>query len=66
MHGGIGYYLFRHMGHGARELEKPYYERIGLHYLLPGLGGVSLGFSINAHATKADFTELQLSVPVRL
>lgn len=60
----FGWYLHRQMGVSAREAEKRYYERIGLFYALPGLGGTAIGLSVNAHATKADFTELVVSVPV--
>ncbi len=64
---GIGYYLYRHMGAWAIQYEeKSYYERVGLFYSLPWLANASIGFSVNAHATKADFTELQLSFPIRL
>lgn len=64
---GIGYYLYRHMGAWAIQYEeKSYYERVGLFYSLPWLANASIGFSVNAHATKADFTELQLSFPIHL
>lgn len=63
---GIGYYLFRRMGHSAKEVEKPYYERIGVHYAFPKLNGLSIGFNVNAHLTKADFTEIQISYPIKL
>lgn len=63
---GIGVYLYRRMGELVKPLEQPYYERIGVHYAFPRLGGFSVGFSVNAHRTKADFTELQLSMPFRL
>lgn len=63
---GIGYYLFRQMGHSAKEIEKPYYERVGLHYSFPSLNGLSIGFNVNAHLTKADFTEIQLSYLIKL
>jgi hypothetical protein len=53
------------MGCVARELEQPYYERIGVHYAFPRLCGLSVGLNVNAHRTKADFTELQLTVPIR-
>lgn len=63
----LGYYLYRHMGYSANHgLEYPYHEQVGVFYSLPKLKGLTLGFSVNAHATKADFTELQLSIPVRL
>lgn len=61
---GIGYYLFREMGYDAKTAEKRYYERIGLHYSFPSLGGLSLGFNVNAHKTRADYTELQLTMPI--
>ena len=63
----LGYYLYRHMGYSANHgLEYPYHEQVGVFYSFPKLKGLTLGFSVNAHATKADFTELQLSLPVRL
>lgn len=63
---GLGYYLFRHMGHSAKEIEKPYYERVGLHYSFPSLNNLAVGFNVNAHLTKADFTEIQISYPIKL
>lgn len=63
---GIGYYLYRHMGTEAGQVEKPYYERVGLFYTFSKKTGLSAGFSINAHKTRADFTELQISYPFRL
>ena len=62
----VGYYLYREMGFHARIIEKPYYERIGLRYAFPRLGGLAVGASVKAHLTKADFTELSLSMPIRL
>ena len=63
----LGYYLYRHMGYSANHgLEYPYHEQVGIFYSFPKLKGLTLGFSVNAHATKADFTELQISMPVRL
>ena len=62
----VGYYLYRHMGTSAKEIEKPYYERIGLRYTLPVLNGLYVGASLNAHLTKADFTELVVGLPLRL
>ncbi len=63
---GVGYYLYRHAGHSAREVEKPYYECIGLFYSFPRLHDIAIGFNVNAHATKADFTELRVDIPFRL
>lgn len=72
----LGAYLYRHMGWRAKYNEKRYYERIGVRYRPFGdkaehqagwrsvLAGMSLGFNVNAHATKADYTELVLSVPL--
>lgn len=62
----IGYYLYRHMGVRADNIEKPYYERIGLHYSIPQLHNISIGFNVKAHLLKADLTELQVSIPFRL
>lgn len=63
---GIGWYLYRHMGVEAKDIERKYYERIGLFYTPPRLRGLSVGMSVNAHATKADFTELVISMPIKL
>ena len=60
----VGYYLYRHMGHSAEEIETPYYERIGVHYHFPSLGGLSVGFNLKAHALKADFTEVCVRMPI--
>lgn len=62
----IGVYLYRHMGYQAKEIETPYYERIGLHYTFPSLGGLELGINVKAHKTKADFTEFVVSFPLAL
>lgn len=62
----FGYYIIRHAGHLAQELEKPYYEQIGAGYTFPSLYGLTVGFSIKAHKTKADYTELVVSMPIRL
>lgn len=62
----LGVYLFRRMGEHAREVEKPYYERIGVSYSFPHLGGFRVGFSVKAHLTKADLTELVATFPFRL
>lgn len=62
----LGVYLYRHMGTHAKEIETPYYERIGLFYTFPQLGGLRLGASVKAHRTKADLTEVIISYPIRL
>ena len=43
-----------------------YYERIGLHYTLPRTGGIKVGANVKAHLTKADFTELVVTVPISI
>jgi len=30
------------------------------------MNGISLGFNVNAHALKADFTGLELAVPIKM
>lgn len=62
----FGVYLYRHMGENASIIEAPYYERIGLHYAFPVLGGIELGVNVKAHKTKADLTELVVAVPIVL
>jgi len=62
----FGWYLYRRMGQNAGIIEKPYYERIGIHYSIPSLGGLSIGANVKAHLTKADFTEVVIAYPFRL
>ena len=62
----LGFYLYRHMGLHAKEIEKPYYEQIGLHYSIPKWNDMHVGININAHLTKADFTEISVGFPLRL
>ncbi len=62
----LGVYLFRHMGKNANDIEKPYYERIGINYTFPRLNHLRLGLNIKAHMTKADLTELVVSYPIKL
>ncbi|MDD7319094.1 MAG: acyloxyacyl hydrolase [Prevotella sp.] len=62
----FGWYLYRHVGLRSKALEQPYYERIGLYYTFRSLGNVRLGFNVKAHRTRADYTEMCLSVPIRL
>ena len=62
----LGVYLYRHMGANAREIEQPYYERIGIFYTFPRLAGLRVGASVKAHRTKADLTEVIVAIPFRL
>lgn len=61
----LGCYLFRRMGFEAEYEEKPYYERIGIHYTFPRLHGLTIGCNVKAHATKADFTEIVIGISTR-
>lgn len=62
----FGWYLYRHMGANAKEVEQPYYERIGIHYTFPEAGGLTIGADVKAHRTKADLTEITIAYPIRL
>ncbi|MBR5061650.1 MAG: acyloxyacyl hydrolase [Prevotella sp.] len=62
----LGYYLYREMGHHAKIIEKPYYEQIGIRYTFPQWKELTIGFNINAHLTKADFTEIVIAYPIHL
>ncbi len=62
----LGVYLFRRMGKDMESNETPYYERIGVHYHFPSLGGLTLGANVHAHLGKANFTELAISYPIPL
>lgn len=62
----LGYYLLRRMGDNARQVEKPYYEHIGVHYTFRRMKDISIGINIKAHLTKADFTEIVVGWPFRL
>ena len=59
----IGFYVYRNMGEIARSLETPYYERIGVAY---DLGPFTVGANVKAHRTKADLTEVMVSLPFKL
>ena len=54
------------MGQWAKELEKPYYERIGLNYQFQKLGNIKIGVNVKAHLTKADLTEVVISYPTTI
>ena len=56
----IGYYLSRPFNKYSNTTEEyPFYERIGLRYNLPIMNnGISIGYNIYAHLTKAYGTEL--------
>lgn len=62
----LGAYLYRHMGNNAKQVEKPYYETIGLHYTFPKLQNLTIGADIKAHLTKADYLQIALSMPIYL
>lgn len=62
----LGFYLYRKMGENAKAVEKPFYERIGLHYTFPKLQNLKVGINIKAHLTKADLTELVVTYPINI
>ena len=59
----LGLYLYRHMGKWSKELEKQYYERVGINYRFKKLSELKIGINIKAHKTKADLTEVVISYP---
>lgn len=61
----IGAYLHRKMGQNASQIEKPYYERVTLLYNIPKMGGINVGIGVKAHLTKADYTELMATMPIK-
>ena len=63
---GLGYYLYRRMGVRAKSSEQPFYERIGVHYTIPRLHGLSVGFQVKTHIFRSDLTELQVAMPIRI
>ena len=62
----IGWYLYRHQGFKPEALEQPYYERVGLYYTFSHFGNLRVGFNVKAHRTRADYTEMCLSIPIVL
>lgn len=62
----IGWYLYRHQGFKPEALEQPYYERVGLYYTFSHLGNLRVGFNVKAHRTRADYTEMCISIPIVL
>ena len=63
---GGGVYLYKEMGDFARRHDPFYFNRIGVHYTIPKLHNLTAGIEVKAHLTKADFTELVVSYPIRL
>lgn len=61
----FGFYVYRQMGRYARKTETPYYERIGVRYNMPKADNLYIGISLQAHAAKANFTEINVGVPFR-
>ncbi len=59
----LGVYLYRSMGANAKEVEQPYYERIGIHYDIPRTRW-AVGVNVKAHRTKADLTEVVVSYQI--
>lgn len=62
----LGFYIYRHMGQWAKELEKPYYERVGVNYRFKKAGNLKIGVNVKAHLTKADLTEVVISYPTTI
>ena len=66
LHVSLGAYLYREMGYRAKFIEKRYYETVGLRYAFPSLANLAVGFKVKAHYLKADYTELNIALPVVL
>ncbi len=66
LHGGVGVYVYRHMGRVAEEQDGNTYQTIGLRYSLPCTADrVFIGYNVKAHNfSKADC--MQLSIGYRL
>lgn len=60
----LGLYLYREMGRAVRVENKPYYERVGLKYSIPGAGGLFVGGNVKAHVAKANLTEIVVGVDI--
>ena len=63
---GAGVYLFRQIGDFSHRNDPFYFNRIGVQYTFPKLHHLTAGIEVKAHLTKADFTELVISYPLRL
>ena len=61
---GLGIYVYRHLGDFSNRHDPFYFNRIGVHYSIPKLNGLTVGIEVKAHMTKADFTELVVSYPI--
>ena len=66
LHVSLGAYLYREMGYRAKFIEKRYYETVGLRYAFPSLANLAVGFKVKAHYLKADYTELNIAMPIVL
>jgi len=62
----VGGYFHRHIGYNANIVDDKVYEKIGVHYSFPRLGGLTIGGNVKAHLTRADYTEVIISMPIRI
>ena len=64
----LGHYIYRHLGNDDNVVRKdfPFYERIGVRYAFPRIGGMQVGLNVKAHKLKADFSEITLGLPLVL
>ena len=63
---GLGIYVYRRMGDFSDRHDPFFFNRIGVHYSIPKLNGLTAGIEVKAHMTKADFSEFVLSYPISI
>ena len=63
---GLGIYVYRRMGDFSDRHDPFFFNRIGVHYSIPKLNGLTAGIEVKAHMTKADFTEFVVSYPISI
>ncbi len=60
----LGWYLHHDARERVSEMEKRYYENIGVFYTFRHFIGLKVGVNVKAHKTKADFSSLRVVIPV--
>lgn len=60
----LGWYLHHDATERVNEMEKRYYENIGVFYTFRHFIGLKVGINVKAHKTKADFSSLRIIIPV--
>jgi|GEM_PF-73383 len=61
----IGTYFYRHIGNNASIVDSKVFEKIGIHYHIRPLAGLTVGINVKAHTNRADYTEFIVAMPIK-